>query len=881
MNQTEPSDLATLVGGLLSATGDLRADITTQDVRVAVGRLLQPSTLWYATTETVVEPPADWVAPDAAVVTQASDALVRGWHEDTVVRRTVGVLPPVLRLMMRNISDVEALLGITTVDDDIAVTSFIPAVLGNWRWRWPLRVGVGRSAESKSIKVIHGDHGQGGQYEIRSVTETSEPLDVLIISVDDDLPAEITSVGVVIVLGRTAERDRAPLADQIARGEEIDAGAVVAVPGNDVDWFGDFVHELSQNRPLDAAMGIVRPDAVVEADPNFLATTALRNWTRLIADNAADSGDLDLSYALRPISESYAFDGTSARAAREAVSAAEVDGVTREIRGGGGGIGAPSGPETPGDTDDRHLVARVTGPDNSARVDYFLAGRQHRIALRIARPGAEDEVDANWPIPSPAVGSTVDLDVVVAIEDSRAPAQRVKVTYPAHGDGPLSEAVTFRAPRRKSQLSIFITALWKGRAIQSAKLTGVVVADGAVPTDARMTLNVDVSSAPPDRVRQGADMTFIEIVEQGAKPVVFDASSGMAIESIRCNNAVADVRRQLISAVQRPASSLGAAAPALAQLAMHGVALRRALFYGNDVRFADASWIHVTSFGMANIPFEIIYDHEFPDTDNKKVSICGRALAGKRSCAADCRDRSRDDRVCPFGFWGTSKIVERRVHSSDRRDVSVSDQRLVPVRKGGVVGVTQQANKLDKNASTRIADAVSGFVDAGTSTFVEGWSGLEKAVVTPRNLLCLVTHTIPGQHPGDFETKLELGVELRKLMLVGAKFINPGNRQPGPVVLALGCDTESIDASFATFVAQLHSVGAEIVVSAIAQIPGKEVADFVVRLMRILAEELALTGQHRFGAVLTAARRETLCKGDLLALALTASGDGDVQIGDQ
>jgi hypothetical protein len=100
-------------------------------------------------------------------------------------------------------------------------------------------------------------------------------------------------------------------------------------------------------------------------------------------------------------------------------------------------------------------------------------------------------------------------------------------------------------------------------------------------------------------------------------------------------------------------------------------------------------------------------------------------------------------------------------------------------------------------------------------------------------------------------------------------------------VLALGCDTASIDASFEDFVAQLHSVGAEIVVTAIAQIPGKEVADFVVRLMRLLAKQLAQTGQHRFGAVLTAARRETLCEGDLLALALKATGDGDVQIGDQ
>jgi hypothetical protein len=70
-----------------------------------------------------------------------------------------------------------------------------------------------------------------------------------------------------------------------------------------------------------------------------------------------------------------------------------------------------------------------------------------------------------------------------------------------------------------------------------------------------------------------------------------------------------------------------------------------------------------------------------------------------------------------------------------------------------------------------------------------------------------------------------------------------------------------------------------VVVSAISQIPGKEVADFVERLMTSLDETLQQPGEHRFGAVMTAVRRETLRHGDVLALALTATGDGDVRIG--
>ena len=46
----------------------------------------------------------------------------------------------------------------------------------------------------------------------------------------------------------------------------------------------------------------------------------------------------------------------------------------------------------------------------------------------------------------------------------------------------------------------------------------------------------------------------------------------------------------------------------------------------------------------------------------------------------------------------------------------------------------------------------------------------------------------------------------------------------------------------------------------------------------VLAAMLAEPGQHRCGAALTAARQQTLAAGDLLGLALTATGDGDISL---
>ena len=126
--------------------------------------------------------------------------------------------------------------------------------------------------------------------------------------------------------------------------------------------------------------------------------------------------------------------------------------------------------------------------------------------------------------------------------------------------------------------------------------------------------------------------------------------------------------------------------------------------------------------------------------------------------------------------------------------------------------------------------------------------------------------------------KFELGGDVHPAHRVDDSFVNPGLREPGPVVLALGCDTGDLDIGFADWVATLHAAGAEVVVSTLSPVPGKEVAMFVERMFSLLPQQLAAPPPHRFGAVLTAVRRATVATGDVLALSVTASGDGDVEL---
>ncbi|MDQ3312769.1 MAG: hypothetical protein M3517_11755, partial [Actinomycetota bacterium] len=103
-------------------------------------------------------------------------------------------------------------------------------------------------------------------------------------------------------------------------------------------------------------------------------------------------------------------------------------------------------------------------------------------------------------------------------------------------------------------------------------------------------------------------------------------------------------------------------------------------------------------------------------------------------------------------------------------------------------------------------------------------------------------------------------------------------RHPGPIVISLGCDTRHLDVGFSDWVGVLHAARAELVVSTISPVPGKDVADLVERLFLLVPQLLRGPGPYRFGELLTVVRRALIAEGDVLALAITASGDGDVEL---
>ncbi|HEY7627084.1 MAG TPA: hypothetical protein VH761_08445 [Ilumatobacteraceae bacterium] len=907
---------AQIAGGVLAARFGLPDDVVAADVTdnlIGDFGVCSPATLWVSTMLDSPEevdsyragarqPAASWMQPDEQIVAHNEVVLHEQWDAAVQARLTDRntIVDPVLRLIVNSVEDALALQQLGTVGP-MHVTAHIGANLGPWQWRWPLRVGVVSSAHGERLAAeVKGPGRFADQYEVSIVEAGADTeLDILVVHTDAaERPA--ASAGAVLIVGPAlAAHDAAALTDRLDRGRGLRCGAVVAVPDDDMRWFEELVRELSHDRPLDAAVGIVRPDAVTAGDPRFLAVTALRNWSFLVTEQLRDR-QIDAPFA--DIARTVRFDSEAfgGRITADNVRTVEAAGAgTVSIRGDAlhmaaakppaaeaaaeAPILAPTAPPAEAATADSRRLNVVVESGRVVRHDGFVGGRTNSLRLNIAAHVDEPVVSADRTFNNPTPGQAIDLDVLIQAGWAKAKPAKRTLHLPADADSEWTEPVKLRVPATLKRAEVFITVMFQGRAVQSAVLSGAVLDKKAPVGPEAMTLTVDVSTPPSvaadtARERPEAGASFVVLPLNG-KPALFDAARGVPISAGDLDRANRNVRKDLIETFLDPPADLAAAAHPLAKLATRGSLLRDALRGKEKTFYDDVTWVHVSSFGGGHVPFELIYDHPMPDSFD--VPVCPSALAGAEECTKDCADRKRSDVVCPFGFWATSKVVERRLHTTNRRAAVVSDQRKVAVRQGAAVAVTPKADVDDHTASTRIGQAVSAFTAPGTCTITATWDELEQAVTNPCNLVVLVTHTIDPEDPeDDLTTQLELGQEAKFVRNIDKRYFNPTPNEPGPVVLALGCDTNEVQASYASLVQRLHSAGVEIVVSAISQIPGKEVADFVQRLTEVLAVLLADANgdPKRFGAVMTATRRTTLLRGDVLALALTASGDGDVQL---
>lgn len=289
----------------------------------------------------------------------------------------------------------------------------------------------------------------------------------------------------------------------------------------------------------------------------------------------------------------------------------------------------------------------------------------------------------------------------------------------------------------------------------------------------------------------------------------------------------------------------------------------------------------------AYVPLEFVYDRGYPADDAR---LCDGWLEALRSDSPDCPVCSQENltprqlrwtpTICPLGFWSLQKIIERRdpagaagepdsAHPSaptpERRqlraidDILFASSHYVPAEEREVTWTALR----QQFSAPSLADDWDQWLDA-----------LE---ARHRPLLVMLPHH-DAEAGLDFLEIGDEGLPPAKGHLSRGQldeyYINPARREPGPIVLLLGCRTAAqTEVGYVQLARRFQQLHSSIVVGTLAQVLGRHAAPVARELVaQLVAEEDA---DADFGRIMRRVRRRMLAKGYLMALCLVALGDAE------
>lgn len=294
------------------------------------------------------------------------------------------------------------------------------------------------------------------------------------------------------------------------------------------------------------------------------------------------------------------------------------------------------------------------------------------------------------------------------------------------------------------------------------------------------------------------------------------------------------------------------------------------------VQLADARRIHITSAKAESfLPAELLYRFKTP---SPTAGLCAHALAALESgdCSAECPSDKRQT-ICPLGFWGLSKVIERHAHErGDQEEVKrdfeirpepVRQRSLLPLAGNALLAASGKVSIVKKDAVT---DLLKRLQKRGPAALADTWAEWEKHIASDRPRLLVL---LPHHERGNGVEILEIGEDSR---LDTADILEElVSRDDGlhPIVLLMGCETNLARISFDNPVIRFRDNGAAVVVSTIATILGRHASPATAILVELL-DQMA-DGKSTFGDVMLRLRQKLVAQATPMALGLTSYGDAD------
>ncbi len=797
-------------------------------------------------------------------------------------------------------------------------------------FEWPLRLGT-LSAEGETTIATTLEHWPGGRLARRvTIDRDNANCDVLIhggtittlLGALEAQPFHCKANLVVIAAAGDADTTVAPAQLRAIAKRSSASGVVLWSQATDPATAGAalnaFIEEFSHDVPLDQALyaaaqrvpvgmaGAWLSDAIAATRLRLLAETLAARMQALPVGTAINVEGLDPDWAHAESFTTRSPDAVSAMPPGYAdVDTVRLDTSRLEFHGehlgaselavlGSALADARTTPDTEAQRAARFLqqqsFVRRNGRLGNA-VGGFVLGEPAVVRVRIGPPQEQwQSAPVEFPTDALPPGHQQWRLTVWLSEPLQLPRPlRKTIVLPIDG---ASNACDFHfTPTSAGRFESRITVLHRGRVLQTAVLRGgIITADARPDPDATPVLTelVPVRQRLGDlEARRQFDLAFVTNHTTAGAPRTTAVSAKRAWTT-EVSEAL-EVVKDLNTALSRVAKSVADYADGLegengrallVELAKMGAWLAIYLIHddaGRAPEVAGDEYIQIVSTRAdATVPFEFIYDHRVPGNDAAVCPHWREALeAGK--CQPDCGGGDAA-RVCPLGFWGLRKVIERQLV---RPGQSVAPRQVIlqsePGRSRaslalGGTALFASSKRVPPAACTEVTSALEHRLGS-TPLMASDWNEWARLVGEARpHFLLALPHT-DGTGAG---VTLEVGGTTMDAIHIEPAHVCPDDAAARPLVALLGCDTAGTADDYGRHMTVFRDRGAAIVIGTIATVFGEHAA----RVGVLLAEELLPNGAppQRLGEALRALKRRALLDGLLMPLCVVAYGDADWQL---
>ena len=590
---------------------------------------------------------------------------------------------PYVRLTM-TVAEVSDLVWLT--ESFRLVSSFSGAVSYEARqatpWRFPLRIGFLPDGEGRALlaELVAGFDGSSWRPTLIDpflLSAARVSCDLLVVAGPQwEVPTRLLTLpeirtGAVLVAGPDAVAAGLGMGLITTIADIAGAWAVgfADVPGV-ARWLVELVRALSHAWPFDLAFAreTRRTASVLAADPSVTVRETLdQRATRLAQTlNSLAGPEVDENEPPgRRLARQLSVIAATGRFVSEAGDASEI--ARLELLAGRflDLVGSA-----------RRLQARISPADQPAvSLSAFRPGTAHTIEVRIG-----PFHDAEW-LATAGAFPEEELEpdrlnelTVVLTEPHLLPAPQVAtIGLPVAGNS-TTATFTLTTEQDTTTVDARLIVLSGNRVLQTARLPAEI---GGERVPQRLAVSEpEVVIAPPisaiaDRRTFGAAFLVDRNADGKRRVTTFTGKNAAMVNlgSDTITGAAAKISRRLNKIVKAPGDFGAIDSPAsvelLTFLAFHGAMMHTALIADSpglaEVLAKPSNCLQVVSAKPETyFPFELAYAFPAPQPD--EAELCPGAVAALRSNDLLCSNLHGPAVVCPTGFWGLHRVIERHAY---------------------------------------------------------------------------------------------------------------------------------------------------------------------------------------------------------------------------